>query len=180
MHNGTCAVTLDTFWNEMPSMSELQVAGRDTCIIFLTAAEIFPGVVSTSGSNAREPPRRRRRLDLTVRALMKIQLRNEVVLTMKNVDSQISPFRAVCTIPDFKVRRTLLGLMWCDIKALTQLTQHNMFFLYMRLGARPPVTAAGSSIFLKPAAFIHVSHQSDRFSIWWYTTPNVLAERLAE
>lgn len=46
MHNGTCAVTLDTFWNEMPSMSELQVAGRDTCIIFLTAAEIFPGVVS--------------------------------------------------------------------------------------------------------------------------------------
>lgn len=110
-------------------MSELQVAGRDTCIIFLTAAEIFPGVVSPSGSNAREPPRRRRRLDLTVRALMKIQLRNEVVLTMKNVDSQIPPFRAVCTIPDFKVRRTLLGLMWCDIKALTQLTQHNMFFL---------------------------------------------------
>lgn len=150
----------------MPSMSELQVAGRDTCIIFLTAAEIFPGVVSPSGSNAREPPRRRRRLDLTARALMKIQLRNEVVLTMKNVDSQIPPFRAVCTIPDFKVRRTLLGLMWCDIKALTQPDKNIVCFscicalVLVHLSQR-----LVSSIFLKPAAFIHVSHQSDRFSI---------------
>lgn len=90
---------------------------------------------------------------LRFRALMKIQLRNEVALTMKNVDSQIPPFRAVCTIPDFKVRRTLLGLMWCDIKALTQLTQHNMFFLYMRLGARPPVTAAGFVHIFKTGCF---------------------------
>lgn len=118
---------------------------------------------------------------LRFRALMKIQLRNEVVLTMKNVDSQIPPFRAVCTIPDFKVRRTLLGLMWCDIKALTQPDKNIVCFscicalVLVHLSQR-----LVSSIFLKPAAFIHVSHQSDRFSIWWYTTPSMLAERLAE
>ena len=41
-------------------------------------------------------------------------------------------FRAVCTISDFNVQLTLLGLIWCDIKALKQPDKYIICFSCIR------------------------------------------------